>query len=277
MCVYFVCFDGLFYVMVVVGEIFGYFDGVLNWFVDYIEQCQQFCVCLLQVMIYFIVLMLVVISVIVILFFIVVLKVVEQFVYFKQVLFFFIWLLMSLSDIVCSVGFWLVLLLLLVLLVLCYLLCQFVWWFVWDWVLLCLLVIGCVVCSVNSVCYVCILSIFNVSVVLLLLLMCISVDVFSNVWVCSQLVVVSELVCEGVSLYWVLEFIVLFLLMMCYMIVSGEQSGELIVMLECVVENQDWELSVQIQMVFSLFEFLLVVIMVGMVLFIVLVILQLIL
>lgn len=94
--------------------------------------------------------------------------------------------------------------------------------------------------------------------------MCVNID---DVIVC---------VCEGFVLLCVLNNVKMFLLVLVYLIWLGEVMGDVMMMLDCVVEGEVCELECCMMFLMSLLELLLIFVMGGIVLVIVLVVMLLI-
>jgi general secretion pathway protein F len=267
-------FNNLFCAMVAAGEASGHLGQVLTRLADYIEQTQQIKNKLLQAMIYPLVLTFVAIGVISILLSAVVPKVVEQFVHMKQALPLTTQILMASSDLVRSYGIWALLAILL---------CLIGWrgwlrsplhllsWHRWQ---LRLPAVGKLILELNLARYARTLSILSASAVPLLEAMRISAMVLTNSFIRQQLLQATEQVREGQSFAQSLESTRLIPPMMQHMVTSGENSGELVVMLARTADLQDQAFISQTTLALALFEPLLVVSMAGIVLFIILAILQ---
>ncbi|MFG1174506.1 type II secretion system inner membrane protein GspF [Erwiniaceae bacterium CAU 1747] len=267
-------FDRLFCAMVAAGEVSGHLAPVLERLADYIEQRQQMKNKITQALIYPMVLTTVAIGVVSILLTAVVPKVIEQFVHMKQTLPLSTRMLIGTSDGLRLWGGWGLALLLTGTAGFRCLLREPSRRIRWHAFILRLPVIGKLSLAVNTARYAKTLSILNASAVPLLDAMRISAGVLSNDSARLRLLTAMERVREGEGLSPSLEGTALFSPMMRHMIMSGERSGELEMMLERAANMQHEAFSRQITLALGLFEPLLVSVMAGAVLFIILAILQ---
>lgn len=267
-------FDRLFCAMVAAGEVSGHLAPVLERLADYIEQRQQMKNKITQALIYPMVLTTVAIGVVSILLTAVVPKVIEQFVHMKQTLPLSTRMLIGTSDGLRLWGGWGLALLLTGTASFRCLLREPSRRIRWHAFILRLPVIGKLSLAVNTARYAKTLSILNASAVPLLDAMRISAGVLSNDSARLRLLTAMERVREGEGLSPSLEGTALFSPMMRHMIMSGERSGELEMMLERAANMQHEAFSRQITLALGLFEPLLVSVMAGAVLFIILAILQ---
>ena len=267
-------FDKLFRTLVVAGEKTGRLGEVLEKLADHNEQQQTLRNKLTQAMIYPTALTLVTLGVIGILLAVVVPQVTEQFVNMKQALPLSTRLLLMLSHAVQQYG-----LPCLGLLAAAGLLFRI--WLKKPNNLLrfhrgmvryppC----GKLVRTLNAARYLRTLTILQHSHVPLLEAMEIARTVNANEYVNTLMQEATGKVRQGVPLSRSLEQTTLFPAMMIYMISSGEQSGELSVLMARATEYQEKQLQHRITLMLAVFEPLLVITMASIVLFIVLSILQ---
>ncbi|HGM6825482.1 TPA: type II secretion system inner membrane protein GspF [Serratia marcescens] len=267
-------FDRLYCAMVAAGEISGHLAPVLERLADYVEQRQQMKNKIVQALVYPMVLTMVAIGVVAILLTAVVPKVIEQFVHMKQTLPLSTRMLLGASD---GLRRWGALALISVLTGLGafrYRLRDPARRVRWHAFILRLPVVGKLSLAVNTARYAKTLSILNASAVPLLEAMRISAGVLGNDAARERLLAAMERVREGEGLSPSLEGTALFSPMMRHMIMSGERSGELDMMLERAATMQQEAFGRQVTLALGLFEPLLVIAMAGSVLFIILAILQ---
>ncbi|CAI2097563.1 type II secretion system inner membrane protein GspF [Serratia marcescens] len=267
-------FDRLYCAMVAAGEISGHLAPVLERLADYVEQRQQMKNKIVQALVYPMVLTAVAIGVVAILLTAVVPKVIEQFVHMKQTLPLSTRMLLGASDGLRQWGALALMLALASLGAFRYRLRDPARRVRWHAFILRLPVVGKLALAVNTARYAKTLSILNASAVPLLEAMRISAGVLGNDAARERLLAAMERVREGEGLSPSLEGTALFSPMMRHMIMSGERSGELDMMLERAATMQQEAFSRQITLALGLFEPLLVIAMAGSVLFIILAILQ---
>ncbi|CUY61121.1 type II secretion system inner membrane protein GspF [Serratia marcescens] len=267
-------FDRLYCAMVAAGEISGHLAPVLERLADYVEQRQQMKNKIVQALVYPMVLTAVAIGVVAILLTAVVPKVIEQFVHMKQTLPLSTRMLLGASDGLRQWGALALMLALASLGAFRYRLRDPARRVRWHAFILRLPVVGKLSLAVNTARYAKTLSILNASAVPLLEAMRISAGVLGNDAARERLLAAMERVREGEGLSPSLEGTALFSPMMRHMIMSGERSGELDMMLERAATMQQEAFSRQITLALGLFEPLLVIAMAGSVLFIILAILQ---
>lgn len=267
-------FDKLFRTLVVAGEKTGRLGEVLEKLADHNEQQQTLRNKLTQAMIYPIALTLVAAGVIGILLAVVVPQVTEQFVHMKQALPLSTQLLLALSRAVQRYGL------------------PFLGLMVTAVALFRIGLkrpnnllrfhrgmvryppLGKLVRTLNAARYLRTLTILQHSHVPLLEAMEIARTVNANEYVNTLMQEAAGKVRQGVPLSRALEQAALFPAMMIYMISSGEQSGELSVLMARATDYQEKQLQHRLTLMLAVFEPLLVITMASIVLFIVLSILQ---
>lgn len=267
-------FDRLYCAMVAAGEISGHLAPVLERLADYVEQRQQMKNKIVQALVYPMVLTAVAIGVVAILLTAVVPKVIEQFVHMKQTLPLSTRMLLGASDGLRQWGALALMLALASLGAFRYRLRDPARRVRWHAFILRLPLVGKLSLAVNTARYAKTLSILNASTVPLLEAMRISAGVLGNDAARERLLAAMERVREGEGLSPSLEGTALFSPMMRHMIMSGERSGELDMMLERAATMQQEAFGRQVTLALGLFEPLLVIAMAGSVLFIILAILQ---
>lgn len=267
-------FPPLYTTLVAAGEASGHLHDVLQKLADYSENSQRIQRKLIQSMVYPLLLLLVAVVVVTLLLTTVVPQVVEQFVYMRQQLPLSTRLLMALSEWVKIMLLPLLITSLLAAAVIRQALqaparrLRFHHW------LLRLPLLGNIIKGLALARYSQTLSILVLSAVPLLDSMKISSRVVGNLALHQQLLAAADRVREGESLSAALQALRLLSPMMRHMIASGEESGELDIMLKRAADTQEQQFLSSLTLALSLFEPLLVVTMAGVVLFIIVAILQ---
>lgn len=266
-------FDNLFRATVAAGEKTGHLDTVLERLADYIERRQQVRQKVTQALIYPSIIVLVSISIVSFLLTYVVPKMVAVFQQSGQLLPTATRILLVISHVISASGWYMLMALVLFIIIWIWMLKRPVFkaW-VDGWVLK-LPLVGKAVRLINTARFAHTFAILTSAGVEVIESMKISTDLVNSTPIREALTLASKQVREGVAIHRTLKETGYFPAMSIYLIASGENSGKLEQMLQRAAHTQESQVERTIDVMLTLFEPMMIMIMGGIVLFIVLAIL----
>ena len=266
-------FDNLYRATVAAGEKTGHLDKVLIRLADYTERRQAIRQKIIQALIYPSIIIIASISIVGFLLTYVVPKMITVFQQSGQLLPTATLILLDISRFLQNFGWYLLLLIIIASIIWIRLLKRPVFKLWVDSWMLKLPLFGKAIRLINTARFAHTFAILNTAGVEVLEAMRISTDLVANIPINRSLVRATAQVREGVAIHRALKETSYFPPMSIYLIASGENSGQLEQMLQRTALTQEQQVEQMINVILTLFEPLMILIMGGIVLFIVLAIL----